>query len=84
VKCAVGLLHDHYEGEVSRTVIRIRLAEVGLAPAFSRQQQDQAKAGFVRIGDLLPDAVSRLFEPGTETTEPDTVEVGVAESGGEG
>lgn len=67
VERAVHLLHEQHEGEASKTVIRIRLAEVGLAPAYSREHP--VRDGFTRVGglthirELLPDALLKLDAP---------------------
>ncbi len=57
---AVHLLHEQHQGEVSKTVIRIRLAEVGWAPQFSQQRPDQDMS---HLRDVLPAAVEGLCGP---------------------
>ena len=69
---AVQLLWDMYEGQVSRAVIRIRLSEIGLAPALSAQSGEPS---MVRMRDTLADAVNELFGPlldaaGTDEMRP--------------
>jgi hypothetical protein len=70
---AVHLLHEQHQGEVSKTVIRIRLAEIGWAPPFSQQRPDQ---GMSHLRDVLPTVVKQLCGPLSDAAGTGGVVVG--------
>lgn len=74
VNRAVELLHEQHEEEVSKSVIRIRLTEVGLAPEEYAQRRFGEPVADMRA--VLPAAVGMLF-----TMEPNSF---VGSAGDEG
>lgn len=54
---AVEFLYEQHEEEVSKSVIRIRLSEVGLAPEYAQRRFDEP----ARMREVMRGLTSRLF-----------------------
>jgi len=69
---ALRRLHEDYECEVSKSLMRIRLEELGFAPPETQALRISRTTGLTRLGYALATALEPLFAAEEDRAQPGT------------